>query len=365
LKALAPIVFTYRDLHGLCVSVVAFAVSLHVSRFLKPRLVLSHDHDHDDSGSHGGNDSHGHSDHVHGLTASGEVAGVSDTRLLWCVAINQLLTVGQAIAGVVSGSVALLSDAAHNFNDANALLIAYFARRFSRRSANARYTFGFRRAELIGATINLTLLGVIGLYLLYEGILRFFDPQPIIGWLMAAAAVLALVIDVATALLLWSMSKGSLNVRAAFVHNMVDALGSLAVLLGAAAIIWLDWWWIDPLLTVLISLYILWQVITMLPQATRILMEGTPVGLDLDDLAAELESVSGVDGVHHLHVWELDEQHRAFEAHVVIDASVASELETIKKAVKDRLATKFEIQHSTLEFEFGGEELDCGDNDCL
>lgn len=307
-----------------------------------PEHHKAHDGDHDRSG------------HSHDLTRSGEVEGVSDARLLWSVALNQLLTAGQVAGGVISGSVALLSDAAHNFNDANALLIAYIARRVSRRNANERYTFGYRRAELIGAVINLTLLGVIGLYLVYEGIKRFIEPVEIIGWIMAAAAGLALVVDVATALLLWAMSRGSLNVRTAFIHNIVDALGSLAVLIGAAAIIWLDWVWVDPALTLLIACYVLWQVVTMLPQATRVLMEGAPTGFDLDDLVRRVQSLDGVEGLHHLHVWELDEQHRALEAHVVIERNRADELEAIKQRIKQLLAGVFQISHSTLEFEYPG-----------
>jgi cobalt-zinc-cadmium efflux system protein len=297
---------------------------------------------------------HQHTGHSHGLTQSDEVRDVSDSRLLWSVVINQLLTLGQAAAGVISGSVALLSDAAHNFNDANALLIAYVARRVSRREANARYTFGYRRAELIGALINLTLLAAVGLYLVYEGISRIFQPTEILGWLMAAAAALAIVVDVVTALLLWSMRRGSINVRAAFIHNMVDVLGSVAVLFGAGAIIWLDWTWVDPALTLLIAGYVLWQVAVMFPQATHVLMEGAPEGMDLDQLVECAQAIEGVTQVHHLHVWQLDEQHRALEAHVVVEDHDLNHLERIKAAVKQCLAEKFGIEHSTLEFESPG-----------
>src|SRR6056297_1869523 len=210
--------------------------------------MTEHEHRHDTSG------------HSHGLTRSDELSGVSDNRLIWAVIINHVLTIGEVVAGIFSGSLALLSDAAHNFNDANALLIAYIARKISRKQANERYTFGYRRAELLGAVVNLTLLAVIGLYLVYEGIRRFVEPEEITGWLMAAASILALVIDLGTALLLRAMSRGSLNVRAAFVHNLVDAVGSVAVLIGAGAIIYLGWNWVDPLLTLFLSAYILYQV---------------------------------------------------------------------------------------------------------
>jgi len=311
---------------------------------LMPNHESSTEHDHD------------HAGHLHGLVRADEIAGVSDARLLWAVGLNQLLTVGQVLAGILSGSVALLSDAAHNFNDANALLIAYIARRISKKDANDRYTFGYRRAETIGALINLTLLAVIGLFLVYEGIKRLFQPPEIIGWMMAATAVLALIVDVGTALLLWTMSRGSFNVRAAFVHNIVDALGSVAVLIGAAAIIWLDWLWVDPAITLLIAGYVLWQVFKMFPQATRVLMEGTPPGLDLNALIEVVKSVDGVEDLHHLHAWELDEQHRAFEAHVVIREERAGELDSIKHQIKLHLINDYNISHSTLEFEFPGSE---------
>lgn len=190
---------------------------------------------------------------------------------------------------------------------------------------------------MIGALINLSLLAVIGLFLVYEGIKRFFQPEEIIGWMMAATAVLALIIDIGTAALLWSMSRGSLNVRAAFIHNIVDALGSVAVLIGAAAIIWLDWLWVDPAVTLLIAGYVLWQVFKMFPQATRVLMEGTPPGMDLDALIDAVKSVDGVVGLHHVHVWALDEQHRALEAHVVIKKRRLADLETIRAGLSPAL----------------------------
>lgn len=308
-----------------------------------------HDHDHSQHAGHSD-----HTGHWHGLSRSDEVRQVSDSRLLWSVGLNQLLTVGQVIAGLVSGSSALLSDAAHNFSDANSLLIAYIARRVSRREADERYTFGYRRAELIGAVINLTLLAAVGVYLIYEGLTRLWDPQPIIGWLMAAAAALALVVDLATAALLWAMSRGSINVRAAFIHNIVDALGSLAVLVGAGAVIGLGWTWVDPALTLLISAYVLWQAATLLPGAVRILMEGAPADFSFGQLVELAGKIDGLQSLHHIHVWELDEQHRAIEAHVVIAAEEGGRMEAIKRQLKQLLADRFGIAHSTLEFEYAG-----------
>lgn len=297
--------------------------------------------------------------HSHHSGSHHELPQVSSGRLLWAVVLNQLLTVGQVIAGVFSGSVALLSDAAHNFNDANALLIAYVARRIATREANQRYTFGYRRAELIGALINLTLLAVIGLYLVYEGVKRFLYPEEIIGWVMAATSIVALVIDVGTAWLLWPMHRGSLNVRAAFLHNMVDAFGSLAVLTGAVAVMWWDWLWVDPLITWLIAGYVLWQVASMLPQVARVLMECAPPDVDLHELIDDIGAIERVVAVHHVHLWQLDEQHSALEAHVVVNVQQPHEIEAIKHQIKNRLRDRYSIGHSTLEFEVSGANGGC------
>jgi cobalt-zinc-cadmium efflux system protein len=277
---------------------------------------------------------------------------VSDGVLLWTVLVNLVLSVFEFAAGAISGSVALMADALHNTNDAAALLIAYIARKISRKGADEQYTFGYRRAELIGAMIQLTALILVGLYLVYEAVRRFFDPDPLLGgWIMAAAGV-ALVVDLITAWLLWSMSKGSLNVKAAFLHNLTDAGASVAVLLGGAAIVWLDWTWVDPVITLIIAGYILYMSSGMIKKTSRILMEGAPADLSVNELKEALQDLDGIENVHHIHVWELDEHHRALEAHVVIrKASSMKELESLKAKVKTYLREHFSIHHSTLEFE--------------
>lgn len=290
---------------------------------------------------------------------------VSDGILLWTVLVNLGLSVFEFIAGAISGSIALMADALHNTNDAAALLIAYIARKISRKGADQKFTFGYRRAELIGAMIQLTALIVVGLYLVYEALRRFFAPEPMLGgWIMAASAV-ALIVDIATAWLLWAMSKGSLNVKAAFLHNLTDAGSSVAVLLGGAAIYWLDWFWVDPLLTLGIAGYILFMSFGMLKKTAAILMEGTPADLSLDELSATVKALDGVADLHHLHVWELDEHHRALEAHVVIDSEAAKSSpaarQALRQRIKNHLADAYHIPHSTLELET--EDLPCEDRD--
>jgi len=285
---------------------------------------------------------------------------VSDKALFWSLLLNVGLSVFEFAAGIIAGSVALMADALHNTNDAAALLIAYIARKISRKGADRTYTFGYRRAELIGAMIQLTALILVGLYLVYEGLMRFFNPEPILGgWMMAAAAI-ALIVDLATVWLLWAMSKGSLNVRAAFLHNLTDAAASVAVMAGGAAVYWLSWDWVDPALTMVIAGYILYMSFGLIRKTSKILMQATPDGLDLEELKTMTESLEGVCEIHHVHVWELDEHHRALEAHVVVSDESIQELEAIKKQIKDLLNARYDIAHSTLEFETASQA--CGED---
>lgn len=303
---------------------------------------------------------HSHHRHSHGSEE------VGDGVLLWTVTVNLGLSVFEFVAGIISGSVALMADALHNTNDAAALLIAYIARKISRKGADEQFTFGYRRAELIGAMIQLTALILVGLYLVVEAVQRFFDPHPLLGLWIMGASVLALVVDIATAWLLWAMSKGSLNFRAAFLHNLTDAGASLAVLIGGAAIYWLDWTWVDPLISLGIAGYILWMSVAMIRRTSAILMEGSPPDFPFDELRDAVKALDGVADLHHLHVWELDEHHRALEAHIVIDPAIEDSpaaRRDLRQRIKDSLADTFDIVHSTLEIETedhpceGGEEM--------
>ncbi|MDQ8198233.1 cation diffusion facilitator family transporter [Pelagicoccus enzymogenes] len=296
-----------------------------------------------------------HNHHDHGTQ------DVSDKALFWSVVINLGLSAFEFIAGAIAGSVALMADALHNTNDAAALLIAYIARKISRKGADRAYTFGYRRAELIGAMIQLTALILVGLYLVYEGISRFFNPEPILGgWMMIAAGV-ALIVDLGTVWLLWAMSKGSLNVRAAFLHNLTDAAASVAVMAGGAAVYWLSWDWVDPALTLVIAGYILYMSFGLIRKTSSILMERAPEDLDLDKLKTTVEQVDGVVGMHHLHVWELNENHRAMEAHIELESEDADR-KRIRLEIKSMLKDKFDIAHSTLELETPSDRDACSDD---
>jgi cobalt-zinc-cadmium efflux system protein len=283
-------------------------------------------------------------------------AQFSDRRLIAAICLNLLLTVVEAVAGFAAGSLALLADALHNFNDCGSLVIALIARRVARLPSDHRRTFGYRRAEIVGALINLTILVVIGLYLLGEGLHRLFEPRPMDGWLVVIVAAVALAVDVGTAALLFAMSHGNLNLRAAYLHNLGDAISSVGVILAGAAVLLWGIYWVDPIVTVAIAGYIIWQSLAMMARSIHILMEGAPADIDSHALVAAMEAIEGVIEVHHLHIWELDEHHRALEAHVVVDNEHLARWAEIKQQIKHELGERFQIHHSTLEFEAPGEE---------
>lgn len=286
--------------------------------------------------------------HRHPTTDGGDV------RLGWAVAVNVGLTAAQIVGGALSGSLALVADAIHNLSDAGSLLIALLAHRIGRRPADERMTFGYGRTEVVAALINLTTLIVIGLYLVYEATLRFFAPEPVGGWTMIWVAGIALAVDLGTAALTHRMAKSSLNVRAAFLHNVADALGSVAVIVAGALIILFGWTMADPIVTLLIAAYVLWHGFSEIGQSIRILMGATPPDLDVGELGRAMATVPGVRSVHHLHAWALDEHRRSLEAHVVIDSAEAPRMEELKASIKAMLSERFRISHSTLEIELGG-----------
>jgi cobalt-zinc-cadmium efflux system protein len=283
--------------------------------------------------------------HDHGAENMG------DKRLIVAVGVNVLLTLAQVIGGIVSGSLSLIADALHNLSDAASLGIALFARKIGRKPADELKTFGYKRAEIIAALINLTTLVIIGLYLIYEALWRFVEPEEIEGWTVVIVAGIALIIDIATAMLTYTMSKKSMNIKAAFLHNVSDALASVGVIIAGTLILLYGWYWMDTLLTLIIAGYVLWQGFSMLPNTIHLLMEGTPEHLSIAEVITAMESIDGVKNVHHVHIWQLDEHHNALEAHVVTDASQLADIEQVKDALKTLLSERFEVGHSTLEFE--------------
>ncbi|MGR3373963.1 MAG: cation diffusion facilitator family transporter [Pseudooceanicola nanhaiensis] len=284
-----------------------------------------------------------HDHHHHPDPATG------DRRVWLAVAVNIGLTFVQIVAGVLSGSLALIADAIHNLSDALSLVIAALARRVARRPADESMTFGYGRAEVVAALVNYTTLIVIALYLAAEGVQRLFSPEDVEGWTVVIVAGVALVVDSVTAALVFRMSRESVNIRAAFLHNLADALGSVAVIVAGTLILLYDWRLADPVVTLMIAGYILWHAGAEIGPVIRILMMGSPESPAVPDVLAALRAETGVADVHHLHLWHMQEHETALEAHVVMEEGQAAE--QLRARLKDLLARDFGIHHSMLELE--------------
>ncbi len=288
---------------------------------------------------------HHHHQHAHVDPEAG------DRRMWGAIAVNLGLTVAQVVGGVLAGSLSLIADALHNLSDAASLVIAFAARRIARRPADAEMTFGYGRAEVVAALVNYTTLILLAIYLVYEAVMRFFDPSEVAGWIIVIVAGIAVAVDLVTAALTYAMSKDSVNIRAAFLHNLADALGSVAVIVAGTLILLLGWWWVDPAVTLMIAGYILWMAWAEIGGVIRILMQGSPPDLDARAAIAAMRGVDGVEGIHHAHFWQMEENRAAMEAHVVVAEGRWADADAIKARLKALLAEEFDVPHSTLELE--------------
>mgnify|MGYP001137529766 FL=1 len=295
------------------------------------------------------------SDKINGSTHTHFDLQSGDRRVAIAIWSNGLLTLAQVVGGFFAGSLALIADALHNFSDMGALVIAFAARKIARKPADVRMTFGYGRIELVAALINYTSLILIGFFLIYEGVMRLFDPPEVQGWAIVFIAMLALAIDALTAALTYAMQKNSVNIRALFLHNLSDALASIAVIAGGTLIILFDARWVDPTITILIATYILYLAVTEIGNPIRTLMLGSPHDIDGHDVVDCLLSIDAVDDVHHVHLWQMQEDEAALDLHVVVSSQGWPEVEAIKGHIKRTLRKEFGINHSTLEFEQAGE----------
>jgi len=294
-------------------------------------------------------DGHGH--HRHGPGGHSHVP--ADIRhegpLWWALGLTAAVLVAELVGGWLTRSLALLSDAAHMATDVLALAIALVAVRLARRPPDARRTYGYARFEALGALANGGLLFVLAGYILWEGWQRFLDPLPVASLGMLAVAVLGLLCNLAAMRLLHAGSGQSLSLKGAYLEVWSDMLGSLAVIVAAVLIRFTGWHWIDPLLAVLIGLWVLPRTWLLLREAGNVLMEGVPRGLDLAAIRAVLQAHPAVAGIHDLHVWALASRTPALTAHVVVGAEAGAD--TVRRDLARMLHQRFGIDHVTLQLE--------------
>jgi len=276
--------------------------------------------------------------------------GRTEKNLFITIVLNFIITAVEIVGGIVSGSLALLSDALHNLADGLALVISYGALQLSKRPRTDKYTFGLKRAEIIAAIINATSLLIISFFLIKASIQRLAHPQPVQADIMLLVAVVGLAANLIGSWLVRSISAGSLNLRAAYFHLVSDALSSLAVIIGAFAILLFQVTWLDPLVTLLISLYILRETWSIIVESVDVILMASPKQIDINELVLSLESLPEVKGVHHVHLWQLNETDTHLEAHIQVADMYISHTAAIQKMIEGKLAA-YAIGHVTLQFE--------------
>ena len=294
----------------------------------------------------GNNHNHGHHHH--------EVQG---KNLLFSIVLNLVITVAQVVGGILSGSLALISDALHNFSDVLSLVFSYVAHKLSRKKASVNQTFGYKRAELIAAFVNAMTLIIVALFLIYGATERFFNPQEIKSGLVIWLSILGIVVNGLSVIMLKNDADKNLNMKSAYLHLFTDMLASVAVLIGGLLMKYFQWFWVDSVLTLLIAVYLIIVGFDLLKKSTQMLMLFTPVHIDINEIVSEVHKISGVNKLHHIHVWHLNDDELHLEAHLdCLEDIKMSEFNEILHQMEHILFDKFQINHINIQPEYKKEE---------
>ena len=284
----------------------------------------------------------------------GDLSNQTAKRLALSLGITAAFVVVEVAAGILGNSLALLTDAAHNFTDVIALGLSWYAVKLATQPAHAGKTFGYHRAGILVALVNSTTLVLIALGIFYEAWKRFLSPPEVDSTILIGVGALAFFINLGTAWLVKSGSENDLNLRSTFLHLMGDVLSTLGAVIAGIIIAFTNWNWLDPFVSVLIGAFILWNAWGILRQSIHILLESTPESIDMDSMVTDLLKVDGVRGVHDLHVWSINESLRALSAHIITSDIYVSAGASIQRDLNEVLAHKYNIRHATLQLECEG-----------
>ncbi len=290
---------------------------------------------------------HQHAGHRHG--PDGHVRAADRQTLLIVIGLTATFMVAEVVGGVLSGSLALLADAAHMLTDVGALALSLFAIRFAARPATAEKTYGYLRAEILAALVNGAVLIVLSGIIFLEAWKRFHDPVEVKGGLMLAVAGAGLVVNVVAAVMLHRSAGESLNVRGAYLHVLGDLLGSVGAIAAAVVIMATGWNPADPIISVLVGALILWSSFKLVRESVDVLLEAVPSHLDLEEIRASISAIDGVSAVHDLHVWTVTSGYFAMSGHAVVDD--VERTQPVLRAIHDRMHDEFGISHVTVQVE--------------
>ncbi|WP_248724557.1 cation diffusion facilitator family transporter [Seonamhaeicola sp. ML3] len=294
--------------------------------------------------SHTHNHSHSHTN------LKGRNLGIS-------IFLNIIITIAQVVGGLLSGSLSLLSDALHNFSDVISLIISYVANKIAKKKASLHKTFGYKRAEILAAFINAASLIVVAILLIIEAIERFLNPQEIASSLVIWLSVVAILGNGFSVLLLREDSKANMNMKSAYLHLFTDMMASFAVLIGGLLMKFFEVFWVDSVLTFLIAIYLIWMGYDLLKISTKVLMLFTPDNISVKEIVSELNTLESIKNVHHVHIWQLNEEETHLEAHVDFKHDITlSQFDVILQEIERILLTKYHINHVNIQPEFGKED---------
>lgn len=280
-----------------------------------------------------------------------------DRNLFISILLNILITTAQIIGGIISGSLALLSDALHNFSDVLSLVVSYVASKLAKKEASPDKTFGYKRAEILAAFINAATLVIVAVLLIIEAIKRFKSPQEIESGLVIWLSLIAIIANGASVLLLKKDSEHNINIKSAYLHMLTDMLASVAVLIGGLLIKFYHVLWVDSVLTFLIALYLIWVGFDLLKTSTRVLMLFTPEHINIENVVEAVNKLPKVNNLHHVHIWGLNDDEFHLEAHLDFSEDITiSEFDFILETIETMLRDDFNINHVTIQPEFNKED---------
>lgn len=292
--------------------------------------------------------------HNHGHNHKHEVQG---KNLIYSILLNLVITIAQIIGGIVSGSLALISDALHNFSDVISLLFSLIANKLSRKKATENSTFGYKRAEIIAAFVNASTLIIVALILIYGAITRFINPKPIESNLVIWLAILGIIVNGASVLLLQKDAENNLNMKSAYLHLLTDMMASVAVLVGGLLMKFYNWFWVDSVMTIAIAIYLIVVGAKLLIESTKMLILFTPENINIKELIGEVHKIPGVKKLHHIHIWHLNDDELHLEAHLDCSEDIKmSEFNQLLDKIEHVLFDQFHINHINIQPEFEKEE---------
>ncbi len=278
---------------------------------------------------------------------------INGQNLLFASILNLFITLIEFAGGLFSGSYALLSDALHNLSDTISVFIAYLSHKIAKRKPTEAKTFGFKRIEIIAALVNGIIMVVVCIYLIAGAIKRFRHPQLINTSMMVIIAAIGVLANFIAMAILFNDRENNLNIKSAYLHLMADTLSSVIVLVGGIVIYFYKIYWVDPILTIVISFFILKETWNVLYEAYLILLQATPTELDLNLVKLKIESFTEIENVHHVHAWKLDENNIHFECHIDLkDDCRISQTDEILFKLKKILKSEFNVAHTTFQFEY-------------